>query len=185
MISLMRIPIAVLAIGIHEYTKAIVSNYKGDNLEVSLNIFKYIDIIGLFFAVYYGFGWGRPVRTSSTYYEDRVSDTRITYLAPSIVNLMLGFLFFALYRYYMVYREFGFYYFFIYGFMQQAYIVNISIAVFNMFPFTPCDGAKLFGTYLTPDNLVKFYSYEPIMKITLLLLIATGYVGHVVNLFIF
>jgi len=185
MISLIRIPIAVLAIGIHEYTKAIVSYYKGDNLEVSLNIFKYIDIIGLFFVVYYGFGWGKPVRTSSTYYENRVRDTRITYLAPFVVNLLLGFLFFSLSRYFMAYREFSYFYFFIYSFMGQAYIVNVSIAIFNMFPLVPCDGAKLLGTFLTPDNLVKYYSYEPMMKMILLLLIMTGYVGYVVNLFIF
>lgn len=197
---LYTIPGAVIAITVHEYIKALVSMRLGDPLpkkrgRLTLNPIKHMEPIGFLFMVFYSFGWGQPVETASMYYRDRKQGTLITYITPSLINIMIGLIFaFLLYIYKTVfimntdiYAEtgIGFKLFKIAGAIYRVIYgiarCNLTLAFFNIVPIYPLDGAKVLGLYLSPRHVVAMSSMQKLLQLLLLLLIFLGVAGAVIN----
>ena len=73
---LLGIPAIMVATTIHEFTRAAVSTALGDKIpkeegRLTLNPIKHFEPIGLIIMLACGFGWGKPVNTSSLYYKNR------------------------------------------------------------------------------------------------------------------
>ena len=52
--------------------------------------------------------------------------------------------------------------------------INISLAVFNLLPIPPLDGSRIFAMIL-PDRLYeKYFRYERVIMIVLMVLLFTG-----------
>lgn len=161
---------SIIAITIKEFTKALVSSSLGDPLpkrdrRVTLNPLKHIEPVGLFLMVFFTVGWGKPVETTSLYYKNRKRDTLITYILPSIANILAGIIFASIY--------------FIIGMpwspisllLIQIAILNIHLALFNIIPIPPLDGAKVLNIFMNPNNVVRMASKEKLYQILLVFLI--------------
>ena len=90
------IPATLAALMLREWVKARCSAALGDptpkqkGLLGRVNPFRFIEPIGLFCTIIFGFGWGRPTPVSPLYYKDRKKGILITYLMPILTGLVTG-----------------------------------------------------------------------------------------------
>jgi Zn-dependent protease len=98
---ILALPGIVFAVAIHEYFKASISYRLGDPYpklhgRLRFSPLRHLEPIGFLLMLLYGYGWGKPVATSDTYYKDRKRGAVLTYAAPSFINLLAAFAVFIL-----------------------------------------------------------------------------------------
>ena len=189
------LPAAFAALVLHEWVKAKCSAGLGDptpkyNKLLRGNPFSYIEPIGYICAVIFGFGWGRPTPTSPLYYKDRKKGILITYITPSIVNMLTGVIAAVLAGLLnIVYANTytGMHAALVFAFNGAIRIVSlyancsIAISLFNLIPVPPLDSAKVLQAFLSPGASLKFTQNEKLLQLVLILVIVTGIAGFVIN----
>lgn len=192
-ILLLRIPVAFCALVLHEMVKARLSTMLGDPTPksrglLSGNPIKYLEPIGFIVTIVFGFGWGRPTPTSPLYYKDRQKGIFITYLTPSLVNLLVGLLS-ALFAgaFYMAMSQQ------LYGTVETLIITwflrffvtfahcSVGIALFNMIPVPPLDAAKLLQAAVSPNTAIKLTQNEKLLQLVLIMLLMLGIINGVIQ----
>ena len=93
---LFRAPALLIALTIHEYAHACVSDSLGDPTpglqgRLTLNPLAHLDIIGTLMLVLCGFGWAKPVEIDPRYYKDYRSGQLKVSAAGPLANLFLCF----------------------------------------------------------------------------------------------
>lgn len=94
---LYRAPALLIALSMHEYAHAAVSDALGDPTperegRLTINPLAHLDIVGTMLLVICGFGWAKPVAIDSRYYKDyRSSVLKVSFAGPGM-NLFLCFL---------------------------------------------------------------------------------------------
>ncbi len=191
---LVSVPAIFIVITIHEFTKAAVSSALGDvapknDGRLTLNPIKHFEPVGFIFLLFMGFGWGKPVRTSSVYYKNRTSGTVLTYTMPIIANLIFSFIF-ALcsgavvvmtYRLNIGIESAEFIRDFFGAFFGALVQFNLSLAFFNIIPVAPLCGNKIMTALMSPNQALRVTHYEKIFQIILVMLLFFGIVGQVLS----
>ncbi len=181
---LVGIPGMILATTIHEFARAALSVFFGDNYpksqgRVTLNPIKHFEPIGFLMLFYSGgFGWGKPVETSALYYKNRKRDTLLVAILPSVINLLLGIVFLLIYQ---IFAGSGllqmmFYYI--------AYY-NIALAVYNILPVAPMDCVKVLSVVLPANQYFKYMQNEKLIQMIFLFLLFFGLVTGFMNAIIY
>ena len=197
------LPAAFLAPVIHEWVKAVVSTAQGDTARrsqgfLTLNPFRYFEPIGFMFILLFGFGWGNPTPTTALHYRDRRLGVVITYMAPVLVNLLLGVA--AVVGVNLLIRAhygpvpYSTFFFFLNvpAITSNAYLisilllanfalVNINLALFNLIPVYPLAANKLLLLFSRPENIARFTHYEKPMQIVLILFLAFQMIPRFLN----
>lgn len=94
---LYRAPALLIALSMHEYAHAAVSDALGDPTperegRLTINPLAHLDIVGTMLLVICGFGWAKPVAIDPRYYKDyRSSVLKVSFAGPGM-NLFLCFL---------------------------------------------------------------------------------------------
>ena len=91
-----RAPALLIALTIHEYAHACVSDSLGDPTpglqgRLTLNPLAHLDIVGTLMLVLCGFGWAKPVEIDPRYYKDYRSGQLKVSAAGPMANLFLCF----------------------------------------------------------------------------------------------
>lgn len=188
MFFLLSIPGIIVATTAHEFTRAVVSTALGDTLpkskgRLTLNPFKHFEPIGFLLLFYSGgFGWGKPVETSALYYQDRKRDTLLVAIMPSVVNLLLGILFVALYQ---GFADTNFY---LSGMLYYFCFYNVGLAVYNLLPVSPMDCVKALSVLMPANKYFNYLQYEKMIQMIFLFLlflgVFSGLLGGIVNFII-
>lgn len=181
MAFLLSIPGLIIAITVHEFTRALTSTALGDDLpkkqgRVTLNPVKHFEPIGfllLFFTG--GFGWGKPMDTSGLYYKNRKRDTLLVAILPSVVNLILGMIFLSATRW-----SDGV----ITQILMYVCYYNVGIAVYNILPVSPMDCVKVLSVVLPANKYFTYLQYEKMIQMIFLFLLFLGFFGGVFNVII-
>lgn len=164
---------------LHELAHAWVANRLGDptaKLEgrLTFNPLASIDPRGAMWLLLVGFGWAKPVPVDPRYFKKPKRDMALTALAGPVANLLAAFVGA------LVYVPVAFFLpnWGIVRFLMVAlsyYItVNVSLAVFNLVPIPPLDGSRILGGFLSDRMLQKYYSYQNVLSMILMLLLLTG-----------
>ena len=167
---------AIFIIGSHEYVKALASTKLGDNLpraskRLTPNPLAHVDVIGLIFMIWFGYGFGRPVDTSPLFYKDKKKGTLIVYILPSLFTMLLGLVFFYVFLIFNglilqntldegVFIHFT-------TFFYLAADMAMKYALFQIVPIYPLDGSKILSLFLPAQTAVKMTQYEKILQIVL------------------
>ena len=163
---LISLPGIIIGFTIHEYCHAAAAYKLGDTTakedgRLTLNPFRHIDILGLIFIIFAGFGWAKPVRFNPEMLKKPGRDKAIIAAAGPFSNLILGVIFLFIIKGLWTWDIFDEKLFDIVDYVIDvlyywAYI-NIGLFVFNMFPIPPLDGSHIFlsGLNITHETETK------------------------------
>lgn len=170
MLSLIIWAIALLiAITIHEFSHALAADKLGDPTaslagRISLNPLKHLDPIGTLMLLFFRFGWGKPVPFDPFNLRHPKRDTALISLAGPASNLILATLLALLIRFLPSVLS---------VLAIPLIIMNVNLAIFNLLPVPPLDGAKILYGFLPmswADEYNDFMkSYGTILLILLIL----------------
>ncbi len=176
---LIRIPVLLLALSVHEFAHGFAAYCLGDSTakrdgRLSLNPLRHIDPLGFLCMLVFRFGWAKPVMVGANNFKSPKYDMAITALAGPLSNFLLGFVaIFACYPLIQHYTDTGIM-FYVISFFVELCQMNIILGIFNMIPFPPLDGSKVFGVLLPNTAYFRFISGGRFGMIILLVLIYTN-----------
>lgn len=160
----------LVAISVHECAHAWMANKLGDPTakeagRLSLNPFAHLDPWGTLMLLMVGLGWGKPVPVNAErlrYGPQKgmalvgLAGPVANFITASIVAIPLRLhlvRFVPRYIFDVIPISFG---------MILSWIVwlSLALALFNLIPFTPLDGSRIFGAFLPPRWFYFLARYE-------------------------
>ncbi|MCL2617666.1 MAG: site-2 protease family protein [Defluviitaleaceae bacterium] len=172
-----RLSALILAFTIHELSHGLMAYMLGDRTakddgRLTLNPIRHIDLMGLLFIMFAGFGWAKPVMVDPRNFRYPKQDMALTAVAGPMSNFIMAFIsmmiFFPLVQSGMSLGLFG-------VFLQTFISFNLVLGIFNLLPIPPLDGSKLFGVVLPDNTYFNFISMgSRYGMIVLLILIVTN-----------
>jgi Zn-dependent protease len=170
----------LIAITVHEYFHAYSANYFGDPTaknrgRVSLNPLKHLDPVGTIFLFLAGFGWGKPVPINPNNLKNPKLDQLWIALSGPISNLLVAFIFAIPYKWALISgAELSIMNSPLFIISHYIVDINIILAIFNLLPIPPLDGADIIRV-IVPEKI--FYYFQkigpPILFILLFLEFST------------
>ena len=180
----------LIALVLHEIAHGLVAYWNGDITakyygRLSLNPLKHFDMMGLLMMLIVGFGWAKPVPVNANNFKNRKVGAITVSLGGIVTNLILAFLFSALYVFLgqvLVEKHSALYYlvyFLVYLGFYTSWL-NINFALFNLLPLYPLDGYRLIACFVDDRRpfMVFLRRYSFYIMIGLLLI---GYVPLLSN----
>ena len=169
---LITLPIILFALTVHEVSHGLVANALGDptakNLgRLTLNPIKHLDPIGFLCMIFLRFGWAKPVPINTRNFKNPRRDMALTGLAGPMSNFLLGIVFTLLLKVFV-----SIYYNIeitasnealikmIYTFLYYSVFLNIALSIFNLLPFPPFDGSRIFYVFLPAKWYFGIMKYE-------------------------
>jgi Zn-dependent protease len=182
-----RIPVFLLALTIHEFAHAWVANRLGDPTarlqgRLTLNPISHLDPLGTLAIVLIGFGWAKPVPVDSRYLRRPRRDMMLIAAAGPVSNLILatGAAFF--FRT-IPWAGLGLEWVWLVKPMMIMLFVtvgaNVVLAVFNLLPIPPLDGSRVLSGLLPLRHATNYSRLEPYGGLIIFLLFITGVMNPV------
>ncbi len=169
---IVRIPVLLFAITIHEYAHGRAALWLGDptakNLgRLSFNPLPHIDPFGAICLFLFNFGWAKPVPVDPRYFKNIRKGIIFMSLCGPLANLSAAFLAGILIRFlllpYEVYLKA----------LVYLILMNLGLGLFNLLPLPPLDGSHVLENMLPPNAANKYREigrYGPIVLIGIILL---------------
>lgn len=179
-----RAPALLIALSMHEYAHAAVSDALGDPTperegRLTINPLAHLDMMGTLLLVICGFGWAKPVMIDPRYYRNYRTDVlKVSFAGPGM-NLFLAFLSLLLMT---ILGRIGMLGTGGYLFLQWIMMYNVWFAFFNLIPVPPLDGSKIVSMFLPGEWSWKFENFNARYGfIILLLIVFSGWVNRIIN----
>ncbi|MBF0227510.1 MAG: site-2 protease family protein [Desulfobacterales bacterium] len=170
-IMIIRIPAILMALTIHELAHGFIAKLLGDNTaemegRLTINPFVHLDFIGALMLLFGPFGWAKPVPVNASNFKDPIKDMAIVALAGPLSNVIFA----ALAG--LILRTGIFNNFQILSMMLYIlFIINIGLAVFNLFPIYPLDGSRILVAFLKPTQRIAYFKAMNIVPMVFIILI--------------
>jgi Zn-dependent protease len=177
---LIRLIVVFTALPIHEYAHGWVAYKLGDYTAKSqgrldMNPLRHFDPFGTTCLLLTGFGWAKPVPINPYNFKNPKKGMALTALAGPVSNLLLAAALMVIYKilYYFVPMS-GQFAAVLMLVISTMISLNVGLAVFNLLPVPPLDGAKIFG-YFIPDRYYwKIMQYEQYIAMALFAAVFLG-----------
>jgi Zn-dependent protease len=192
---ILLIPVLIISLTFHEFSHGYIAYRLGDNTakdagRLTLNPLKHLDPIGTLMMFVARIGWAKPVPVNPSFFRNRKMGMMLTSVAGPLSNLLMAFMMaFPLQIVYITGYEAiaagtgATYYLF--QFLLLLVIVNVNLAVFNLFPIPPLDGSKILSAVLPADLYFRFMRYEQFIGLAFLvavIFLKTGF-GEIIGFF--
>ena len=135
-------PVILFSLTVHEYSHGKMALLLGDDTakrlgRLSFNPLRHLDILGVLFFYFVGFGWAKPVPVDPRNFVSPRRDMMYVAIAGPLSNIALAVCCSFFIR--LISPEFS------YLFVILAYgiWINVALAVFNMLPMYPLDGSSV------------------------------------------
>ena len=187
--AVLRVAAIFLCLTVHETCHGLAALALGDPTAKSMhrlspNPLRHIDWIGLLMMFVAGFGWAKPVPVNVRNLRDPARDMMWVALAGPVTNFLLA-IGFALVlgavvamlpspdisdttRYFLL-------------MLVAGVNINLCLAWINLLPIPPLDGSKIVAYFLPPRAAWAYMSAGRYGFIILVLLLATGLLGHILG----
>ncbi len=179
LVWIVRLPVILFAITIHEYAHGRVAYHFGDPTahmvgRLSFNPLSHLDPMGAICFLLLGFGWAKPVPINPRYFRNPRRDEVLVSLAGPASNIVVALISGMLLKmlpldgqqFLMVF--------------SQMVVLNVAFAVFNLLPIPPLDGSHVLEGLLPYRQAVRyreFARYGPMILLGILLLDGIAHVG--------
>lgn len=165
----------LVAITVHEFAHAWMTDYLGDPTprlagRLTLNPLAHLDLFGLIFLFFFGFGWGKPSPFDPFNLKNPKKDAALISLAGPSANIILAIVFAILLKLFIVFKLT---FFITIGSILFTPLIglNVMLGIFNLLPIHPLDGFKIVGGVLPTEKAKEWYELERYGLIFLLLLV--------------
>ncbi|MFP4087965.1 MAG: site-2 protease family protein [Desulfobacteraceae bacterium] len=169
---IVRIPVLLFAITIHEYAHGKTALWFGDPTakqmgRLSFNPLIHIDPLGALCLFLFNFGWAKPVPVDTRYFRNFKRDVILMSLAGPFANLAAALVAGMFFRFLLFPVE-------IYQ-MALLYLLfmNLGLGLFNLLPIPPLDGSHVLENLLPPRSAQKYQEvsrYGPFILIGIIML---------------
>jgi Zn-dependent protease len=169
---IVRVPVLLFAITIHEYSHGKAAYSLGDPTaklagRLTLNPIPHIDLMGAIALFLFNFGWAKPVPVDSGYFKNPRKDNILVSLSGPVSNLAAAFLAGLFIRYFLLpwdlYLKVAVY----------MILMNVGLGLFNLLPIPPLDGSHILENILPARAAMKYHEfrrYGPLILIGIILL---------------
>jgi len=164
-----------IALSVHEASHALAADKLGDPTprldgRITLNPIAHIDLSGLLFMLFFGFGWGKPVMFDPYNLKNPRRDAALISLAGPISNILLALCLSILLRMFNLFNlsllsTIGYY------LLYPLITINLTLGIFNLLPIHPLDGFKIVGGVLSESQAHEWFQLQRYGMIFLILLI--------------
>lgn len=186
--TLLTLPGLILALTLHEYAHARMSDRLGDPTpaaqgRLTLNPLAHMDPVGTVFLIFAGFGWGKPVEIDGRYYRNPARDTMLVALAGPVSNFIQAVVWFFVYGALVTFAPLETSYALSMLTMMVLYaaMINVSLGIFNLLPLPPLDGSKILRYFLHGNAREFLYTLERYSTIILMFLFMTNITGKIIS----
>ncbi|MBN2060587.1 MAG: site-2 protease family protein [Deltaproteobacteria bacterium] len=168
---IIRIPVLLFAITIHEYSHGKAAFSLGDPTaknagRLSFNPLTHIDPLGALCLFLFNFGWAKPVPVNVNYFRNRRRDIILMALSGPVSNIATAFAAGLFIRYFYVqweiYQKLLFY----------MILMNCGLGIFNLLPIPPLDRSHVMENIL-PYKISLTYrkigTYAPFLLVGILI----------------
>lgn len=197
----LSLPGLIIALTLHEYAHARKAVKLGDPTpemqgRVSFSPLAHLDPIGTICLLFGGFGWGKPVVINPTNFKNPEKDGAKVAAAGPLMNLLLAIVFAIIYGVHILfgiksnhaelingdlYVDTTGAWFVLSQIIVNAMILNVGLAVFNLLPFPPLDGSKIYRAFLKGKAKEFLYTLENYSWIFIMILFITGIASYVIG----
>ncbi len=172
---------SIISLTLHECAHGYTALRLGDPTakqsgRLTLNPLKHIDPLGLLMFIVLKIGWAKPVPVNPAYFKDRKKGMLQVSLAGPLTNLILAFIGARILVLFLSLSTFYYYPVLFFALFTQ---VNIGYAIFNILPFPPLDGSKIFASLLPAKWEMFFYRYQKYMYILVFILYFLGVLSKI------
>jgi len=177
-IIISRLFVILCCMPIHEFAHAYAAKKCGDDTaekqgRLTINPFAHLDLIGAIMIFMFGIGYANPVPVNPAKLKHPRKNFALISVAGPLSNLILSFIFVFIYYIIMSVAASNTV-MLIAAFFNYAAQINIMLAVFNILPIPPLDGAKVFSAVLPDRIYFKIMKYDKYIMIALLALLFLG-----------
>ena len=184
--KIILIPAIFIGLTFHEFAHAFAAYRLGDNTpklqgRVTLNPMAHIDLAGLLFLFFVGFGWGKPVQIDPWAFKHRRRDEFLVSIAGVTMNFLIALVFAFVVK--GVLAATGSLWMYD-GFGQSMYLmlfyviyINLVLMIFNLIPVPPLDGFNIIAqiaNFGQSDLYWTMYRYGSWILIALVVFNITG-----------
>ena len=183
---LLRLVSVFLCLTVHETCHGLAALALGDPTakrarRLSLNPLRHIDWFGLLMMVTVGFGWAKPVPVDPRYFRRPKQGMALTALAGPVSNFLLALVLLFAGRLVYDYAPYSEANQRLLTFLLTTAILSLGLGLFNLIPIPPLDGSKIVAYFLPPRAAWAYMSAGRYGFIILVLLLATGLLGHILG----
>ena len=175
-ILIILLPTLVFSLCFHEFAHGFIAYKLGDHTalrqgRLTLNPLAHLDPMGSIMILFVGFGWAKPVPVNPVNFKNpRFDMMKVAFAGPAsnLILALAGGLFFRLITYVNINGN--------YELIQALYLfmsINIALAIFNLLPISPLDGAQIFGNLISktqPELAWKLQVYGPKILLAIIMI---------------
>ncbi len=162
------IPVFLLALTLHEFGHAWTALQFGDPTaklqgRVTLDPLKHLDLMGTICMFILHFGWAKPVPVNPANFkpEQRRQAELWVSLAGIIANLIQAVAYASVWRVLsLVNPELILNGTFLHNFLLLGVLINLALAIFNLLPIYPLDGAHVIKNILPLRQAIPFVEFS-------------------------
>lgn len=174
----------LLSLAWHEASHALSAKLQGDRTaeqlgRLTLNPFAHVDLWGLVFLFVAGFGWGKPVPFDPRNLRNKKYGPSLVALMGPASNILLAVIFGITFKILLTTTTLHPDNNLLMVFLLLMVQLNVVLAVFNLLPIPPLDGANIFLPLLRHPRWyrLKYTLYSQGYVVLFLLVIADNYLG--------
>lgn len=198
--TLMSLPGLIIALTLHEFAHAKTAVILGDDTperqgRVNINPMSHMDPIGTLCLLLGGFGWGKPVQINPVNFKHPEKDSAKVALAGPLMNFILSIFSAILYAliYVIAYKtnnylidsqgfaHLNFTWETISNIVLYSMYLNLGLCIFNLLPFPPLDGSKIYRAVLKGKAKEFLYTLENYSWIIIMVLFITHAASYIIT----
>jgi Zn-dependent protease len=152
---IVRIPVLLFAITIHEYGHGKAALSLGDPTakehgRLTLNPISHLDPLGAICLFLFNFGWAKPVPVDPRYFKNPRRDIILMSMSGPIANLSAALVAGIFIRYFLLPFE-------VYlKVLVYMVLMNVGLGLFNLIPIPPLDGSHVLENVM-PSSVASYY----------------------------
>ena len=164
-------PVILFSLTVHEYSHGRIALLLGDDTaqrlgRLSFNPIRHLDMVGMLFIYFVGFGWAKPVPVDPRNFVSPRRDMMYVAIAGPLSNIALAVVCSFFIR--VLSPQESIYLSYLFIALIYGLIINMSLAIFNMLPMFPLDGASVLKGIVSHDVAEKIANLDRYMAFLLL-----------------